>query len=269
MHGRGIVIVGGGRFLPSGYLAIRQLRHVGCKLPIEFWYLGKSELPAKLIPFFQALGVTSVDAFAIRERFPMKSLGGWECKPYAMAYSSFEEIVFIDADNLALRDPTFLFDHPDYTTNTAMFWPDFPPLEDSYWRIKTEAFKLLGIPEQKGLEIESGQMVINKRRAWTALMATVEMNSESEFYYKHCSYGDKDTYTLAWLMTKTPYFRVNLIPTIVRDLVRTHYTSDGLPIFEHGRKWVLPVQANRVVGPSEHDENCFKWLTEFSKLLYA
>ncbi len=269
MHGRGIVIVGGGKFLPSGYLAIKQIRSTGCALPIEFWHLGPAELPAKLIPAFAALGTKTVDAFKVRDQRPMKNLGGWECKPYAMAYSGFEEILFIDADNLILIDPTFLFDHPAYTKNTAMFWPDFPPQEDSYWRIKPRAFELLGLPEQSGLEIESGQMVIHKRKAWNAMTATVSMNDESDFFYQHCSYGDKDTYTLSWLLTGTPYFRVEKIPTIVTEMVRTHYTPEGSPLFEHGRKWVLPVEANRVVGPSVHDQRCFGWLTEFTSLLYG
>ena len=269
MRGRGIVIVGGGKFLPSGFLAIKQLRSTGCTLPIEFWHLGPLEFPAKLLPLFLELNATPVDAFAMREKFPMKQIGGWECKPYAVAYSNFEEVLFIDADNLTLKDPTFLFHEPLYCSNTALFWPDFLVQEDSFWRIKPQAFELLGIKPQPNLEIESGQLLINKRKCWEALMTCVAMNEASDFFYQHCTYGDKDTFTLSFLLTNTPYGRISHLPTLVRDFVRTQYTPQGVPLFEHGRKWVLPVEANRVLGPTPHDKNCFEWLTSFSKAMYA
>src|SRR3569623_832335 len=38
--GRGIVVVGGGKYFPSAYVTVRVLRHVGCTLPIELWLLA-------------------------------------------------------------------------------------------------------------------------------------------------------------------------------------------------------------------------------------
>ena len=45
---RGIVICGGGeRYLPSAYVLVRVLRHLGCGLPVEVWHLGEGEMPHK------------------------------------------------------------------------------------------------------------------------------------------------------------------------------------------------------------------------------
>lgn len=269
MQGRGVVIVGGGKFLPSAYVALKKLRATGCSLPVEFWYLGPSEFPLKLTSQFDSLGAACIDAFKMRERYPMRRLGGWECKPYAIAYSGFEEVLLVDADNLVLRDPTFLFTDPLYLSTTALFWPDFPPREDSFWRINQGAFELLGLPVQLGLEIESGQLLIHKRKSWEALTSAVSMNEASDFFYNRCSHGDKDLFTLAWLVTHTPYGRIQKLPQIVRDFIRTQYGPDGIPLFEHGRKWVLPVEANRATGPSLHDDTYFEWLTEFSRAMYV
>src|SRR5262249_61278969 len=48
-RGRGVLIASGGdRFFPSLYVTIRALRHVGCVLPVQVWYLGRnSEMPEK------------------------------------------------------------------------------------------------------------------------------------------------------------------------------------------------------------------------------
>jgi hypothetical protein len=43
-------------------------------------------------------------------RFPHPSLGGWQLKPYSIVHCPFREVLFLDADNVPLRDPTFLFE---------------------------------------------------------------------------------------------------------------------------------------------------------------
>ena len=42
------------------------------------------------------------------------SLSGYAIKVYAVYTSSFKEIIFLDSDNMALRDPAFLFDSSTY-----------------------------------------------------------------------------------------------------------------------------------------------------------
>ena len=49
----------------------------------------------------------------------------FQLKPLAILHSSFEEVLLIDADNTPVVDPSFLFDHPQYTASTAVFWPDY------------------------------------------------------------------------------------------------------------------------------------------------
>ncbi len=269
LTGRGIVMVGGGRFLPSAYLAVKRIRSTGCTLPVELWYLGKAEMPGQFLPIFQELGVRLVDATEIGSKFGFHKLGGWECKPLAITYSNFAEALFIDSDNLVLQDPSFLFESQEYLSSGAIFWPDFPVVNDEYWRIKPEAFSILGLPPQRDIETESGQLVINKLRHWGALLTTVAMNQASDFFYTHCSYGDKDTFTLAWLLTESSFHRIKHAPALIKDMIRTHFAPDGSPLFEHGRKWVLPVEANRKIGSIPREEDCFKWLSEFSLHLYS
>lgn len=54
-------------------------------------------------------------------------LDGYMAKPYtikvaALLNSAFEDILFLDADNVAVRDPSYLFDLPEYLDTGAMFF---------------------------------------------------------------------------------------------------------------------------------------------------
>jgi hypothetical protein len=53
---RGIIICGGGlRYFPCAWVCIKILRHLGCRLPIEPWHLGKRKMPDALEAFNQRL----------------------------------------------------------------------------------------------------------------------------------------------------------------------------------------------------------------------
>ena len=131
-NGRGIVISAGGPFIPSAYIAVRSLRHFGCKLPIQIWHLGPQEFSKSVMPPFEKYGVTFVDSLEVRKQIPIKRLGGWENKPYAVLCSPFEEVLLLDADNMVLQDPTMLFDTEIYRTLGSLFWSDFIPDGDHF-----------------------------------------------------------------------------------------------------------------------------------------
>jgi len=88
-----------------------MLRRIGCTLPIELWYLGRHELPEKLEEFLSplVLGVECVDGHRLSEQFPSRILNGWKLKPYSILHSKFAEVIALDADNVPVVDPTFLF----------------------------------------------------------------------------------------------------------------------------------------------------------------
>ena len=46
-------------------------------------------------------------------------------KIVAMTFSSFKEVLLIDADQIVLRDPTGLFDASQFKDTGALLWPDY------------------------------------------------------------------------------------------------------------------------------------------------
>lgn len=205
-NGRGIVMgVGGTVYFKCAWAAVAVLRSLGCTLPIEWWYLGRSEMDTRMLKLAGELGIICVDASKVAESLEVKPriLNGWELKPFSVAYSSFQEVLYLDADNMCVQDPTFLFDAPLYNQYGAIFWPDLPPFDRPEWMPPT-VWKNVGLERRDEIDFESGQFLIDKGRRSKELAITVHINYHSDWYYKFV-YGDKTTYHLAWRVCGSDY----------------------------------------------------------------
>jgi hypothetical protein len=210
-NGAGIVIVAGGaRCFTNAYVALTNLRNVvGCKLPIQLWFLGPDEMSPDMMRILRRFDVDPVDAFKVRRRFPVRRLGGWECKVYAILHSPFRHVVLLDADNVALIDPAMLFHLSEYTNDGAIFWPD----NQSHPR-HSPVWKLFRVPYRHELEVESGQLVIDKERCWIPLNLAQHFNEWSDIYFQYV-YGDKETFHFAWRQLGQSYAMPAERPRIV------------------------------------------------------
>jgi hypothetical protein len=233
--GRGIVMCGGGaRYFTNAWVCLRMLRRLGCALPVQLWHLGRSEMDPAMRRLLAQLGVETVDALVVQRRRPVRRLGGWELKPYAILHSPFREVLLLDADNVPVRDPTFLFDAAPFRETGAMFWPDRgrDPKSETIWRS-------CGVPVPAEPEFESGQLLVDKARCWRALRLTLWFNEHSDFYYHHL-YGDKDTFQVAFRTLGTSYALVPHPPRVLPGRMNQHDFAGAL-LFQHRNhvKWSL------------------------------
>lgn len=261
-QGRGIVICGGGeKYLPCAWVCIRMLRRLGCRLPIELWHLRETEGDRRLTSALSELGVRCVNAADVRRNHPVRYLGGWELKPYAVLHSGFEQVLYLDADNVPVRDPSPLFGAAAFVENGAVFWPDYGRLgpDASIWRVS-------GVPYRDEPAFESGQMLVDKRKCWRPLSLTVHMNEHSDFYYRHL-HGDKDTFHLAWRMLDQPY---GMVPYPIEPLYGTmcQHDFEGRRLFQHRNlpKWRLGGDNASVEG-FQFEGECLGYLNELEALL--
>jgi hypothetical protein len=272
--GRGIVIPAGGpRYFTCAWVCIKALRElVGCTLPIEVWYLGPVEMSQPMIDLLEPLGVECVDALArsaplssgdakslpgALERVP----NGWEVKPYAIIHSRFREVIFIDADNVPVVDPTYLLSSAEYESAGALFWPDvyrFDP-DNAVWQV-------FGVPYRDEPAVESGQMVIDKERCWKALHLALHVNERSDFYYVYAR-GDAATFYFAWRTLEQPY-RLSPHPPIrwagvpcTRGLSQRDFA--GRVVFQHriAPKWNAWAEPSHI-PEFRYEEECFAFLRE-------
>ncbi|MDV7402582.1 hypothetical protein RZS08_64770, partial [Arthrospira platensis SPKY1] len=99
-------------------------------------------------------------------------------KPYAILHSHFREVLLLDADNVPVRDPSFLFATAPFQQTGALFWPDQgrDPRSATIWRS-------CDLPVPCEPEFESGQLVVDKTRCAPALRLALWFNEQSDFYY--------------------------------------------------------------------------------------
>jgi hypothetical protein len=242
---RGIVIcAGGARLFTCAWIAIALLRrHLACTLPIEVWYLGREEMGPPMRGLLEELGAHPIDAFEVAKRHHVKRLGGWELKPYAVMHSRFHEVLLLDADNVPVRDPSFLFDRPEYRDTGALFWPDIVRLSPD-----NEIWAISGLGYCNTPTVESGQMVLDKSRCWRALSLANWMNQHSEVFYRFL-YGDKDTFLISWLMLAQAYHMIRHRPKLL-DATLCQRDPEGAVLFQHrnGAKWILDGNNPRIDG---------------------
>jgi hypothetical protein len=178
------------------------------------------------------------------------SMSGWALKPLAILHSAFREVIFLDADNVPVRDPEYLFETPEFRERGAIFWPDRPIVT-----VRRDLWELLGIPFREEREFESGQMVIDKSRGAHALRVALWMNERAEFFYRFL-YGDKDTFRLAWhaagLLFAMPEAEATdlLVQKGGPFGVLCQHDFDGERLFQHRGfpKWQLHGDNPRVPG---------------------
>jgi hypothetical protein len=246
--GRGVVMCAGGlKYFTCAWVSIKMLRRLGCSLPIQMWFLGEDEFDDRMKALVAPLGVECVDAFEVRKRHPCRILNGWELKPYAILHAPFQEVLFVDADNIAVRNPEYLFETPQFAETGAIFWPDAGRFASP------RIWDICGIPHRDEPEFETGQIVIDKQRCWRALSLSMWFNEHSDFYYRYI-YGDKDTFHLAFRKLNQHYS----MPTGVLNAEGILYQHDfnGDRIFQHlcARKWDLKGSINYAAGFLYEDE---------------
>lgn len=216
-RGRGIVLCAGGpRHLSNAYVCLKFLRTF-THLPVELFYAGEIEMPEAVLHLlrqdFAPITLTDITLPRFREEYPflcVRSFRGYQIKPYALLHSSFEEIFYIDADNIPLQSPALLFASEKYRETGALFWPDVASTRST----SDELFRVFGVTAdglKRDLEFESGQIVLDKRRCWKALLTTCLANSDvsdfRDYCYRH-TMGDKDTFRLAFQYAGKPYHLV-------------------------------------------------------------
>ena len=198
---RGIVTAAGTpRQLLCAWLAVRRLRELGCALPVEVFHAAGEAVPPDV-----------VRAFPGDTRFRQlddPGLAGFQIKPFALWHASFDRCLWLDADNLALRDPSFLLEG----TTPAICWPDAFRTSDPVFLAAFDP----ALPS--GLEFESGQLVVFADACREALWRACLLNGPLRHRaYAHV-FGDKDTWRLAFAGTSPRPSVVSTLPTIVGEV---------------------------------------------------
>jgi hypothetical protein len=163
-------------------------------------------------------------------------------------------VLFLDADNVAVQNPTALFDTPQYKRHGAIFWPAYRtlPPDDPLWQICRVAYR-------DEPDFETGQIVIDKSRCWEPLQLTMHLNENSDFYYRYTQ-GDKETFHMAWRMLGREYAMVST-PVERIECTACQHEFQGKRMFQHRyeAKWSIE-EINPVVPEFLLEHVCVQYL---------
>lgn len=233
---RGILMVVYPKLLVSTYAVVRTLREsLNCSLPIEIWFLetemggnatGNVVLQA-LVSNFAPLSLVAVTD---------PDVTGFNSKVHAILNTNVTEVLFLDADNIPVRDPTYLFEGPEYRRTGALFWPDFWHPAHSIFNINNQSllWELLDLDFVDMFEQESGQLLIDKRKSFVPLQALklFAFHRPSIFDSFKLAWGDKDLFRLAWLKSNSGFHMIERPPAVAGSIVQSKFCGMSMAQFD-------------------------------------
>jgi alpha 1,2-mannosyltransferase len=208
---RGIVMVIYEKLLLGAYVSVRSLRQLGSTLPVEMWY-RRDETDVNH-PLLQLM-VAEYGVY-LREIDDPRATRFYT-KLHAVFYSAFESVLLLDADNFPVRDPSYLFDTPEFTDTGAIFWPDFWKPGNTIFNIHDTSFvwTVFGLDPVDMFEQESGQVLINRRRHAAAMNVLMFYGFSLPRIHEEMRlvWGDKDLFRFAWMKTDSKFFMIQRPP---------------------------------------------------------
>lgn len=242
---RGIIYTGARAHFHDIFQSIYSVKMMKVSLPVEIWVNDRDhELCQKIfnrVSFPEILSNNTSRRHRRRglsysydggensvacKRLP-NFVKGFTSKFYALLYTKFTDVLFIDADNIVVGDVNTIFDSPGYLKTGSVLWPDLWGDKCRAWKAGTQAgdssyqTHVLFMAHFAGLqwvnerqyaqEAETGQMAFDLTRH-AGLIDLGRKIIEDEEFLKKVINGDKDIFRFAHIMTGVPFHFVTHFP---------------------------------------------------------
>jgi len=182
------------------WVNIALLRILGTTLPIELWHAPEESIPLCIRKEFLMLGA--------RVRQLKAKAKGWFCVPFAVAETTFEEVLVLASDFTPFTQMDVLFKEASYLQHGSLFVPDMFDLRERGWypqawtRLGLDAPKCVG--SSRCLETDSVVVLLNRRRCPGSggLLRTLAADAQETDRYGIA--GDKELFRIAWDVAGCP-----------------------------------------------------------------
>ena len=249
---RGIVVTADGALMPVLVVSLRLLRRTGCTLPVEVFIPKfadyEPKLCEKVLPSLNARCVMLADDLLnVAAPEGQQELAAYQIKPFVLLMSSFEQVMFLDADNFPVIDPEKLFESDPFLETGLVIWPDLWCASQSPFFYKITG----GIepPVQDRPGSESGQVMYDKRRhVQDLLLACYYGYYGPGLWYPLLSQGfpgegDKETYLAAAEFLNATFYQVRQPPGMLAHEEAVDFAiqqvnpADDFAAMKEGQNW--------------------------------
>lgn len=227
-NSRGIVITSKGSNFGIALTAILMIRHVGSELPIQLFIDSPSVHEKRVCN--SSLAQLKVQCLNLDTFLNLPNPSNWttpklerfQFKVFSIIFSSFQDVLFLDADAFPIRKPDYLFDVEPYTSHGLVTWPDFwlPTISPLF-------YKIAGAPRPEvtleSRSSESGLMLYSKARHADSLLVAAYYNFYGpKYYYQLHSQGawgsgDKETFSQGAYVLGKPFWHVKKPPQMLTN----------------------------------------------------
>lgn len=227
---RGIVTVGGSKYNPSLMVSLRLLRRTGSVLPVEVFMPENEYEPELCNDYMPQLN-------AVCRTFPQMNhtINHYQFKIFAVLFSTFSEVLWLDADNFPLHDVAPLFASRPFQETGLITWPDLwqTTISPAYYLISGQAPETV----QERASTESGQLLVSKEKHWKTLLLAAYYNyyGPDHYYALLCQggagIGDKETFIPAAEAMGLSYYQVRAQPERLGHYKSNEMTGLGIHTF--------------------------------------
>lgn len=124
---RGIVTTASDNFMPILIVSLRALQRSGTKLPVEVFMESEAvyekEVCEVILPTLNARCLVMSEILdAVPNRIEVSR---YQLKVLSMLFSSFDEMLLLDADNFVMQKPEDLFSTEPFISKGLVSWPDY------------------------------------------------------------------------------------------------------------------------------------------------
>lgn len=208
----GLVSTAGGDYLPVFVISLRMLRRTGTTLPVEVFMADHEEYEEHIcevvLPSLNARCVILSDTLESGQG--SVRITRYQLKVFAMIFSSFESILFLDADSFPIQNPEPLFASQLFREHGFITWPDF-------WASSASAYfyDITGQnvpPMADRASTEAGEILLSKKTHRKSLLLAAYYNYYGPtHYYPLLSQGspgegDKETFLAAATVLKESFY---------------------------------------------------------------
>lgn len=208
---RGLVSTAGATYLPVFVSSLRMLRRMGSTLPVEVFMKDAGEYEKQVCN--EVLPSLDAQCLVLGDVVKKDTIEHYQLKIFAVLFSSFEEIVWMDADCFSLGRPEDLLDSEPFKSSGLVTWPDFwaSSVSPLYYRISRQEAPPMSARQSS----ETGIFLVSKKTHLLPLMLTAYYNYYGPSHYFRLltqgspGEGDKETFLQAAMAVGAPFYAVS------------------------------------------------------------
>ncbi|KAL4998730.1 mannosyltransferase putative-domain-containing protein [Aspergillus recurvatus] len=208
---RGIVSTAGSQYFPVFLATLRMLRRTGSKLPVEVYMKDAGEYEENICE--EVLPKLNARCLILSDVVGKDPIEHFQLKVFAVLLSSFEEVVWMDADCFPLHEPELLLDSDVFKSTGMITWPDFwqSSVSPLYYRISNQP----ETPMNGRQTTETGVFLISKKSHLRTLLLSAYYNYYGPSHYFRLlsqggpGEGDKETFLQAASAVQEPFYAVS------------------------------------------------------------